>query len=176
MNGVLPFAIGDSFLAADFPDWAKLVGQEYRSGDREFRMCKSAAAIGSSSAAALYAQGKALKWSSQSATESSSTVAGSSATTDRVCAVVPHDGPVAIASGALFLGQVSGINTAGKLGDQSGDDVTAGDYIKSSSDADLGKIRTNTTTYAEGVTFARALSTQATDDGPIVYEILGRLT
>ena len=176
----LPFEVGKSYAAADFPELAQLVGQEFRSGLRTFRVCKAAAAIGASSAAALYAQGKALKWSTQSSSApSSSTVAGGSATTSRICAVVPDDGPLAIASGDIFLGQITGFNSAGKLGDQSGDDVTAGDYIRCSGDADLGKIRTFSTdgeAIIEGVAFGRALNSQTTDDGAIAFEILGRLT
>ena len=178
-SSTIPFHPSESFAAADFPELAALVGQEFRHGLRSFRVCKAAAAIGSTSSAAVYAQGKLLKWSTQSTTKSSSTVAGSSATTSRICAVVPDDGPLAIASGDVFLGQIEGMNTAGKLGDQSGDDTTAGHYIISSADADLGKIRTGGSdgeAITEGVACGRALSTQATDDGQVVFEILGRLT
>lgn len=179
-SSMLPFEVGQSYAAADFPELASLVGQEIQSGRRRFRVCKAAAAIGATSAAALYAQGKALKWSTQSATSpASNTVAGGSATTSRICAVVPEDGPLAIASGDIFLGQIEGFNSAGKLGDQSGDDTTAGHYIICSADADLGKIRTGGSdgeAITEGVAFGRALTTQATDDGAIAFEILGRLT
>lgn len=169
MRGHFPMVLGEKSTNAEL---ANLLGHKFTHGDgRVFKLAKASATIGASTSAAVYANGKALKWTDDAA----NTVEGGAANTDPVCGVVPDEGPITLASGDYFLMQIAGDFT-GRVGSAGSDQVDAGEYVFCSTDADLGKLDDGGTTFTNQVTFAKALTTSSTADAQVVCRIVGELT
>lgn len=169
MSGVFLFPLGEVSTNANL---ANNLGHEVDIGDgRRFKLFKASATIGSASTAALNANGKLLKFT----TETSWTVEGGTANTSRICCVVPDEGPKALASGDYFWGQIKG-NFTGRVGSAASDQVDAGEYVFCSTDADLGKMDDGGTSFTQGQTCAIALATSSTADAQVACKIVGLLT
>lgn len=93
--------------------------------------------------------------------------------TDRVKGVSPCTDD--LASGDYFWIQISG-RCSVVQGDDTANDVTLGEYVRPDNDADLGKAASNSTTYAEGITFARPVTQAGGSDGAVcVVDLIGVL-
>lgn len=96
-------------------------------------------------------ENKVFKWH-DAATFETEPVDGN---TDRVCGVSKCT--ESLASGDYHWLQISG-RCSIVSGDDTANDVTVGEYVRPDNDADLGKCGSNSTTFAEGITFARPIT------------------
>lgn len=115
-------------------------------------------------------QNKAFKWHDAATLE----VEPVDGNTDRVCGVSPCT-ESQLVSGDLFWVQIAG-RCAIVSGDDTANDVTVGEYVRPDNDADLGKCGSNSTTFAEGITFARPITgAGGVADVTCVVDLIGEL-
>jgi hypothetical protein len=165
-GSLAPFPIGEVLATADFPALDAMLGMEIEGLRGEVYRLVEASELAATADApqCLFKRDGA---------DDAYTVNIADGATDRPCGItVP--GQVAIAVGDAFWLQVEGraTGTAGSTGSGA---VTAGHYIKTDAVAGKGHIQTNTTTFAEGVTFGRALATTSADGADLLFEILGKM-
>ena len=115
-------------------------------------------------------QDKTFIWHVRSAYE----VLPCSGNTDRVCGVSPCEASDLDADDYFFI-QVDG-EAYVIQGDDTANDVTVGEYVRPDNDADLGKCASNSTTFAEGITFARPITGASETDGArCLVDLMGPL-